>query len=101
MRARAIQVWEALPIEGSANLWGDEIYFEIPVELSPAADARVVMEAGELGYWEYRAVMRASERLDHVCCVESLETDAGPFIAIGDRFEAQIAAEKRQDAAYR
>ncbi len=42
--------------------------------------------AGELGYWDYRAVMRAAERLDHVCCVESLETDDGPFIAIGDRF---------------
>ena len=42
--------------------------------------------AAELGYWEYRSVMRACERLDHMCCVESLETDDGPFIVIGDRF---------------
>jgi hypothetical protein len=47
----AQQIWEALPIEGRANVWGDEIYFEIPVMASQAADARVEMEVGELGYW--------------------------------------------------
>ena len=43
-------IWQALPIEGRANRWGDEIYFEIPVELEPE-DGREVVEAGELGYW--------------------------------------------------
>jgi hypothetical protein len=47
----AQQVWEALPIEGSANLWGDEIYFQIPVVAAQAADAREVVEVGTLGYW--------------------------------------------------
>lgn len=47
----AHQLWEALPIEGRANVWGDEIYFEIPIMASQAADARVEMEVGELGYW--------------------------------------------------
>ena len=27
----ASRVWNALPITGSMNLWGDEIYFPIPV----------------------------------------------------------------------
>ena len=45
------QVWDALPIEGSANLWGDEIYFEIPVMAAQAADARALVEVGTLGYW--------------------------------------------------
>ncbi|MCK4450398.1 MAG: hypothetical protein KAX26_07390, partial [Anaerolineae bacterium] len=27
----ARQVWETLPIEGTAKIWGDEVYFEIPV----------------------------------------------------------------------
>jgi hypothetical protein len=44
-------IWEALPITGTANRWGDEIYFEIPVRAAQATDAREVVEAGELGYW--------------------------------------------------
>ncbi len=44
-------IWEALPLEGGANVWGDEIYFAIPVEIDEAGDARQVMEVGELGYW--------------------------------------------------
>jgi hypothetical protein len=47
----AQQIWEALPIEGSANVWGDEIYFEIPVVANQAADARAEVEVGELAYW--------------------------------------------------
>jgi hypothetical protein len=47
----AQQIWEALPVEGRANVWGDEIYFEIPVVAEQAADARAEVEVGELGYW--------------------------------------------------
>lgn len=47
----AQQIWDALPIEGRANIWGDEIYFEIPVEADQAPDARAEVEVGELGYW--------------------------------------------------
>jgi hypothetical protein len=47
----ARQIWEALPIEGTANTWGDEIYFEIPVVAAQEADARAQVEVGELGYW--------------------------------------------------
>ena len=47
----ARQIWEALPIEGRANRWGDEIYFEITVVASQEADAREEVDVGELGYW--------------------------------------------------
>ena len=47
----AQQIWQALPIEGKANRWGDEIYFEIPVKASQEPDAREQVEVGELGYW--------------------------------------------------
>jgi hypothetical protein len=47
----AQQIGAALPIEGSANLWGDEIYFEIPVVAAQEADARALVEVGTLGYW--------------------------------------------------
>ena len=47
----ATQIWEALPIEGRANTWGDEIYFSIPVEAKQEKDAREIVAMGELGYW--------------------------------------------------
>ena len=47
----AQRIWEALPVEGRANTWGDEIYFEIPVVAEQEPDARAEVEVGELGYW--------------------------------------------------
>jgi hypothetical protein len=47
--ARAIA--GALPIEGSANVWGDEIYFEIPMALPLADDAVEEVDVGALAYW--------------------------------------------------
>jgi len=47
----ARQVWEALPMEGTANTWGDEIYFAIPVVAAEEPDARADVAVGELGYW--------------------------------------------------
>jgi hypothetical protein len=46
--ARAI--WEALPIKGRANIWGDEIYFSIPLRLKLEAGQELV-SIGDLGYW--------------------------------------------------
>lgn len=46
----AAQIAAALPFEGRANLWGREVYFNIPVdadEENPQADVR----AGALAYW--------------------------------------------------
>jgi hypothetical protein len=44
-------IWEALPIEAKANLWGEEIYFAIPVKTGLEQGSREVVSAGELGYW--------------------------------------------------
>jgi hypothetical protein len=44
-------LWEALPLEGRVNRWGDEIYFETPVDVAPAADARADLHVGDLAYW--------------------------------------------------
>jgi hypothetical protein len=47
----AKSIVEKLPIEASAQRWGGEIYFEIPVQAEPEDGCREVLEAGELGYW--------------------------------------------------
>ena len=43
-------VWQALPITGNVNRWGEEIYFSIPVSLEEE-NAREVVTIGDLGYW--------------------------------------------------
>ena len=48
--ATAAMIWDALPIEASANTWGDEIYFGIPVAAGEELGQEVV-EFGDLGYW--------------------------------------------------
>ena len=47
----AREILNSLPLEGSANVWGNEIYFEIPIVISREEDAREEVEIGELGYW--------------------------------------------------
>jgi hypothetical protein len=44
-------IWDALPIEGRANTWGDEVYFSIPVQAAQEPGARANVAVGELGYW--------------------------------------------------
>jgi hypothetical protein len=45
------KILEALPFESPANVWGDEIYFDIPLSLDPEPDARADVEVGDLAYW--------------------------------------------------
>ena len=46
------QIWDALPIKSFTSLWGDEVYFQIPVaaKLETGFSAETV-EIGDLGYW--------------------------------------------------
>ncbi len=44
-------VTEKLPIKGTGNRWGGEIYFSIPVTAELEEGSREVLESGELGYW--------------------------------------------------
>ncbi len=44
-------VYKALPIEGSANRWGAEIYFPIPVNIEAEPDAKEIVDEGDVAYW--------------------------------------------------
>lgn len=47
--ARALS--EALPLEGEARLWGDEIYFSVPIHADLEPEAREAVEVGNVGFW--------------------------------------------------
>jgi hypothetical protein len=41
---------EALPVEGRASRWGDELYVSVPVDVDPES-ARAVVDPGTVAYW--------------------------------------------------
>jgi hypothetical protein len=47
----AQQIYNALPITETGNLWGDEIYFAIPVDAG-GENLHEIVEKGDLGYWQ-------------------------------------------------
>ncbi len=44
------KIVEALPIESEAKEWGDEIYFDIPVDMGEE-NAKEFVSKGDIGYW--------------------------------------------------
>lgn len=47
--ARAIAA--ALPVTATVRTWGEEVYFDVPVQVALDATARDVVSAGEIAYW--------------------------------------------------
>ena len=47
----ANQLWESLPITGRVQIWGDEIYFSIPVNVEEELDSQETVRAGAVAYW--------------------------------------------------
>ncbi len=43
-------IWVVLPLESPAQVWGEEVYFTIPVERGPE-DARASVALGAVGFW--------------------------------------------------
>ena len=44
-------VWDALPLEGSAQRWGEEVYFDVALQVPLEKGARAETAVGEIGYW--------------------------------------------------
>ena len=47
----AKHLWAALPISSQAQTWGDEVYFDVPVQAPLEKDARQVVEPGTVCFW--------------------------------------------------
>jgi uncharacterized protein len=41
----------ALPVTSSTLTWGEEVYFDIPVEVAREKAARAIVTPGEIAYW--------------------------------------------------
>lgn len=48
----ADDIWDVLPIQGSAKTWGDEIYFPIDLKSGYQEDKKEIVEVGELAFWD-------------------------------------------------
>lgn len=45
-------IYDILPLKATANLWGKEIYFEIPLKLNvPKEDLTLTVKIGDVAYW--------------------------------------------------
>ena len=47
----ANQLWESLPITGRVQIWGDEIYFSIPLNVEEELVSQETVQAGTVAYW--------------------------------------------------
>lgn len=43
--------WNTLPITGRANTWGDEIYFNVNLQMPLDDDASDIVESGDIAFW--------------------------------------------------
>jgi uncharacterized protein len=44
-------ITEVLPFDSIAEIWGEEVYFSTPVHVEKEANAKDIIEKGEIAFW--------------------------------------------------
>ncbi|WP_019177889.1 cyclophilin-like fold protein [Methanomassiliicoccus luminyensis] len=95
-------IWLAAPFDARTNAWGEEIYFEIPVDVTRLENGRKVLEPGEVAYWPTGRALcvfygptpaskdGAPEAISDVTPVGRLLGDPRRFEAVGDRMKVMV-----------
>ena len=47
----ACKLAAALPVQGEANAWGEEVYFPVPLDVELDANPKQVVDPGTVCYW--------------------------------------------------
>jgi hypothetical protein len=50
-------LWKILPLKSRIKTWGQEIYYDIPLDLPLEPNARAEVKVGEIGYWDVGKAM--------------------------------------------
>ena len=50
-RSSADIFWNTLPITGQVNTWGDEIFFNVNLQMPLDDDASDIVESGDIAFW--------------------------------------------------
>ncbi len=53
----AERIWQALPIRSTVETWGEEIFFDTPVESGRERTARTIVKVGEIAFAPERDVI--------------------------------------------
>ena len=93
----AKKLLKALPIDGHAQVWGDEIYFEVPVKAAED-DAHAEVPSGTIAYWppgHSFCIFFGQEPYSPVNVLGQVEGDAKLFARVrsGDKVRLELAHE--------
>lgn len=95
-------IWLAAPFEARTNAWGEEIYFEVPVDDAMLENGRTVLDAGEVAFWPTGRAMcifygptplskdGKPEAISEVTPIGRLIGDPRRFEAVGDRMKVLV-----------
>jgi len=79
-------IWEKLPIQSTAQRWGDEVYFRIPVK-AKAENPQATAPSGAVAYWPPGSafcIFFGQTPYSPVNIVGQIEGDAQVFAAVAE-----------------